>query len=64
MTKKRQRDTRTLLELWRPPRGAKDPVGCLTTTYTFDPAFFEEECLARFLEIDALADREGVAPTP
>jgi len=58
MSKKKRQADHALLESWRPPRGAGDPVGCLTTTFTFDASFFEEECLARFLEIDSLPDRE------
>jgi len=61
MSRKKRQADHALLELWRPPRGAGDPVGCLTTTFTFDAGFFEEECLARFLEIDSLPDREGLA---
>ena len=61
MSKKKKQDGKTLLELWRPPRSAREPIGCITTTYTFDPGFFEEECLARFLEIESLADRQGLA---
>ena len=61
MSKRKRQVDRALLESWRPPRGAGDPVGCLTTTFTFDAGFFEEECLARFLEIDSLPDREGLA---
>ncbi len=49
----------TLLELWRPPATAGEPLGCLTTTYTFDPAFFEEECLSRFLEVDTVPGRSN-----
>ena len=60
MTKKKQQLDKTLLESWRPPRGAGDPLGCLATTFTFDAGFFEEECIARFLEIDSLPDREGL----
>ena len=51
----------TILECWRPPTGAGDPVGCLATTFTFDSGFFEEECLTRFLNIDSHPDREGLA---
>ncbi len=61
MSKNNQQADHALLESWRPPRGAGDPVGCLATTFTFDAGFFEEECLARFLEIDSLPDREGLA---
>ena len=34
------------------------PVGCVATTFTFSPVFFEEECLSRFLQMqsDALED--------
>lgn len=50
-----------MLELWRPPQGAGDPVGCLATTYTFAPGLFDEQCLARFLEIESEPDREDLA---
>lgn len=50
-----------MLELWRPPRGAGDAIGCLTTTYTFDPGLFDEQCLARFLEIESDPNREDLA---
>lgn len=49
-----------MLELWRPPQGAGDPVGCLATTYTFAPGLFDEQCLARFLEIGSEPDREDI----
>jgi hypothetical protein len=58
MKKERQS---TMLECWRPPTGAGDPVGCIAATFTFDPNFFEEECLSRFLNIDSHPDREGLA---
>ena len=51
----------TILEYWRSPTDAGDPIGCLTTTFTFDAGFFEEECLARYLDVDSLPDREGLA---
>ena len=50
-----------MLELWRPPANAGDPVGCLATTYTFRPGLFDEQCLARFLEIESEPDREDLA---
>ena len=50
-----------MLELWRPPQGAGEPVGCLATTFTFSPALFEEQCLARFLEIESEPNREDLA---
>jgi hypothetical protein len=51
----------SLLEYWRPPQGAGDPIGCLATTFTFDARFFEEECLGRFLGIESLPDQAGLA---
>ena len=50
-----------MLELWRPPHGAGDPIGCLATTYTFAPALFDEQCLARFLGIESEPNREDLA---
>jgi hypothetical protein len=52
--------TGAMLELWRPPQHAGDPVGCLATTYTFTPGLFDEQCLGRFLEIDSEPDREDL----
>jgi hypothetical protein len=51
----------TMLELWRPPAGAGDPIGCITSTYTFTPGIFDEQCLARFLEIESEPNREDLA---
>jgi hypothetical protein len=50
-----------MLDLWRPPPGAGDPIGCLATTYTFAPALFDEQCLARFLDIESEPNREDLA---
>ncbi len=47
-----------MLELWRPSKDAGDPIGCLTTTYTFHTGLFDEQCLARFLEIESEPNRE------
>ena len=44
--------SRKLLDAWLPPEGAGRAVACLATTFTFDPDFFEEDCLARFLALD------------
>jgi hypothetical protein len=60
---KKERPTRPgygrILDAWVPPDDAGEPVGCVATTFTFAPAFFEEECLARFvgLETDAAENR-------
>lgn len=51
----------TMLELWRPPPAAGDPMGCLTSTFTFTPGLFDEQCLARFLEIESEPNREDLA---
>ena len=48
-----------LLDAWVKPDHVGDPVGCLATTFTFSPAFFEEECLGRFLRIDTDPSRDG-----
>lgn len=50
-----------MLDLWRPPESAGEPVGCLATTYTFAPALFDEQCLARFLGIESEPNREDLA---
>ncbi len=50
-----------MLELWRPPPDSGEPIGCLATTYTFTPGLFDEQCLARFLEIGSDPDREDLA---
>jgi len=50
----------TMLDLWRPPEAAGDPIGCLTSTFTFAPGLFDEQCLARFLEIESEPNREDL----
>jgi len=59
--RKKGKTSGTMLELWRPPSGAGDAVGCMATTFTFQPALFDEQCLARFLEVDSEPDREDIA---
>ena len=61
MSRRSHSKTGAMLDLWRPPQGAGDPVGCLSSTYTFAPGLFDEQCLARFLEIESEPDREGLA---
>ncbi len=48
-----------LLEVWAPPEGAGSPVGCVTTSFTFNPVFFEDECLGRFLQMESSIDEHG-----
>jgi hypothetical protein len=50
-----------LLDAWCAPDDAGEPVGCLATSFTFDPVFFEEECLSRFLHLETDADEDGPA---
>lgn len=48
-----------LLDLWSPGEGFGPPIGCVSTTFTFDASHFEEQCLARFLAMETSPD-EGV----
>ncbi|MBI4325142.1 MAG: hypothetical protein HY674_07740 [Chloroflexi bacterium] len=41
-----------ILEAWEPPDEAGESIGCIATTFTFEPPFFEEECLGRFLGLE------------
>lgn len=50
-----------LLEAWVPPDAAGEPIGCVATTFTFDPVFFEEHCLARFLRLETDPREDGAA---
>jgi len=50
-----------LLDAWTPPQDAGDPVAVLATSFTFAPAFFEEECLARFLRLQSDPQEDGAA---
>jgi hypothetical protein len=42
-----------LLDLWTGEEAFGRPLGCVTTTFTFDAELFEEQCLARFLSIQS-----------
>lgn len=50
-----------LLDAWTPPENAGEPIGCIATTFTFKPAFFEQECLGRFLQLDTDPAEDGPA---
>lgn len=56
----KEADSGAMLEMWRPPAEAGVPRGCVSTTYTFSPTLFEEQCLGRFLAIDSEPDREDL----
>lgn len=49
-----------ILEAWEPPDESGEPIGCLATSFTFSPAFFEEECVGRFLGLETTAS-DGAA---
>ena len=49
--KRKDESSRKLLDLWEPPAGAGEPIGLLATSFTFEPDFFEAECLGRFAGI-------------
>jgi hypothetical protein len=49
-----------ILEAWEPPDEAGDPIGCIATTFTFDPDFFEAECIGRFVGLDTTPSDGGV----
>ena len=42
-----------LLDLWSGEEAFGRPLGCVTTSFTFDAELFEEQCLARFLSIQS-----------
>ena len=48
-----------LLDAWKPPEGSGNPIGCVATTFTFSPVFFEEECVGRFLQMQSDAIEDG-----
>lgn len=59
--RKRTAVSQKILDAWVPPEGAGEPLGCLATTFTFDPAFFEEDCLSRFLRLETDPREDGAA---
>ena len=63
--KKKERASRPgfvkLLDAWSPPDDAGQAIGCVATSFTFDAAFFEKECLARFLGLETDADEMPTA---
>jgi len=59
MSSKRNSAYRKLLDAWTPSPEFGNPIGCIATTYTFSASFFEEECLARFLQMETDPQREA-----
>jgi hypothetical protein len=52
MSKKDDATGQRLLTFWERHDELGHPVGCVSTTFTFDAAFYEEECLGRFVGMD------------
>lgn len=48
-----------LLDFWQKPSGAGSPVAMLATTFALEPDFFEQNCLARFLEVSSVDEDTG-----
>ena len=48
-----------LLDFWQKPADAGDPVALFATTYALEPDFFEQDCLARFLEVSSVNEDTG-----
>ena len=48
-----------LLDAWVAPDNVGEPIGCIATSFTFSPVFFEEECLARFLQLETDPTEDG-----
>lgn len=57
-----EEQTRTkLLDLWKGDEAFGQPLGCVTTTFTFDAELFEEQCLARFLSVQGNSNESARA---
>lgn len=48
-----------LLDFWEKPSGAGEPVAIFATTFALETEFFEQNCLARFLEVSCVNERNG-----
>ena len=48
-----------LLDFWQKPAEAGAPVALFATTFALDPDFFEQNCLARFLEVSSVDEDNG-----
>lgn len=49
----------SLLDFWQKPAGAGAPVALFATTYALESDFFEQNCLARFLEVSSVDELTG-----
>lgn len=57
-----------LLDFWSPPGPTEtdtlkkvEPISFISTSFTFESEFFEEECLTRFLCMETEKENDGVA---
>lgn len=48
-----------LLDFWQKPADAGEPVALFATTFALEPDFFEQNCLARFLEVSSVNEDTG-----
>lgn len=48
-----------LLDFWQKPNNAGEPVALFATTFALEPDFFEQNCLARFLEVSSVNEDTG-----
>lgn len=48
-----------LLDFWQKPDNAGEPVALFATTFALEPDFFEQNCLARFLEVSSVNEDTG-----
>ena len=48
-----------LLDFWQKPHHAGEPVALFATTFVLEPDFFEQNCLARFLEVSSVNEDTG-----
>ncbi len=48
-----------LLDFWQKPAGAGEPLAVVATTFALQPDFFEQDCLARFLEVTSVNEDTG-----
>jgi len=60
MTANNSNGTKKLLDYWEKPPEAGEPLGCLSTSYTFNAAHFEEQCLARFVGCSTTLEEDDV----
>jgi HKD family nuclease len=60
---------KTMLDYWTPPQAVTDegtvrkiiPIAFISTSFTFDADFFDEECLSRFLALETEKENDGTA---